>query len=120
MAGETYEVDRGETARFCVSFPLGTVLTNYACVGGMRALVPGEREPREDAESVDFTVTSFAGDAEFGPGFYLTLSPTASLATTQAHYKATARITAPGGDVSMANWFVRMVEPGFAEALVGV
>lgn len=75
MADRTvYEVEQGETHRVRITSPLGSTFT-ATCTATLHALKGGRnsRTP-SSATAATYTVSSYAGDATYGPGFNFVLS----------------------------------------------
>lgn len=112
-----YRIRRRGTAQFVLASPLSTSLS-ATCRGDLRKLEPGRTEVDPDEPvAVSFTVTDFAGDAERGPGFYLTLSDsdTDSL-EAGARYLADAIYTISGNDYVAGSWIIEVLEPATVAA----
>lgn len=108
----TYQVRRGGTYRFVLASPLGTSLT-ATCQGDLRELDAGENEiDGSPTVAASFTVTDFAGDAERGPGFYLTLTSAATLSLEKGkRYLADAIVTISAEDYVQRSWIIEVLEP---------
>lgn len=109
----TYAVQRGEDATFVLYAPLATDLTGWGATAKLRKLAVGaHRLDPSAAVAATFDVTSFAGDAERGPGWNLKLTDTVSDGLDPGRYLADARITTAGGDAyTTRSWIVEIKEP---------
>lgn len=108
---QTYTAQRGETCRFLLHSPLDTDLTGYSVTCQMRRHNSTFRKLDLAAEpAAELAVTSFAGDSERGPGWYLTLSDSACEALALGRYALDARIAVPGGDTVITDpWVLEIV-----------
>lgn len=108
----TYTIRRRGTYSFVLATPLDTSLS-ATCRGDLRRLDDGEYEVDPDTSvAASFTVSDFAGDAERGPGFYLTLDETDTAALVAgARYLADAIVTISGNDYVQASWIIEVLEP---------
>lgn len=109
----TYTGRRGETLSFVISTPLGTDLTGWDATCQMRPHKARKRVIDPDEElSAELAVSSFAGDDDYGPGWYFTLTEEVSLDLALGTYILDARIVPPGGEAEYSDyWLLRLIEP---------
>lgn len=81
-----YEVQRGETHRVRIASPLASTFTAtctatlHSLPGGLNSSLPSS------ASAATYTVTTFAGDADYGPGFDFVLAAVTTAALDAGTY----------------------------------
>lgn len=112
----TYTAKVGETCRFLLATSLGTDITGWDALCQMRSattvLAGVDEEP--DAE---LAITDFAGDADYGPGWYFTLSAAVSAALTAGRYRIDARITLDNAEIVYSNTWALLLEQPITETV---
>lgn len=103
----TYRAQRGETVRFLLHTPLETDISGFAATCEMRSWGGTMRKLDTDAApAATLAVTSFAGDADRGPGWYFTLSDTVCEALEPGRYILDARIDLSNGETTITDPWV--------------
>ena len=110
---QNYTAQRGETRRWVLYAPLGTDLTDWSASCRARQFDLQRRAIASGATvAAELSVSTFAGDSERGPGWYLTLSAAACEALAVGVYQIDARIVLPGGEVAITDaWLLFVREP---------
>lgn len=108
-----FTVRRGETHTIILASPLSSSYTATISVPIYR--LPGGRNSYSPASSVAETYNSstFAGDASYGPGWYLTLSDIETAALDKGVYVAIPAIsyTAPSTEVDKPlQWLLEVID----------
>lgn len=88
-----YEVQQGETHRVRITSPLGSTFT-ATCTATLHAL-PGGRTSSVPNSTVaaTYTVSDYAGDATYGPGFNFVLSAATTAGLSPGTYIASPLIS---------------------------
>lgn len=88
-----FTVAQGETHKVLLYSPLSSSYTATA-TADLRKL-PGGRTNYNPADTVadSYTVTTFAGDSDYGPGFYFALTGTETAALETGVYIAEPRVS---------------------------
>lgn len=107
---QVFPVRAGSTHQLTLASPLASTFT-ATCTGAVYAL-PGGRNSNsyETASSATYTVTNFAGNATYGPGWYLTMADTVTDDLAPGVYLAIAEITytAPSAWVDAVEWIIEV------------
>lgn len=88
-----YTVRQGADHQLVLASSLGDIFS-ATCVATVHRLPGGRTSSTPDADSAtSYDVTNFAGDSDYGPGYYLTLQDTATALLEPGIYWAQAKIT---------------------------
>lgn len=106
-----YTIRRGADYSFVLASALTEDTSGYTCAAKIKRL-PGGRNSYTPSSTIaaTYTVTEFAGDDDRGPGWYLTLTDTQTLALTPGTYMADALIENGATDYITASWVLEVVE----------
>lgn len=100
-----YTIRRGADYTFVLASEVGDDITGYTISAKVKKLLGGRNAytPSSTVEAT-FTTSSFAGDATRGPGWYLTLSDTQTLALATGAYLADAKLVTGTTEYITAPW----------------
>ncbi len=106
-----YTIRRGADYSFVLASEVGDDITGYTCSADIRRL-PGGLNSYTPSDTVaeSFNVSSFAGDATRGPGWYLSLTDTDTLGLEAGTYMADALLEVGSAQYITASWVLQVVD----------
>lgn len=108
---QVYTIRRGADYEFVIASEVGDDITGYTCEAKIKRLPGGINSyAPSSAVAETYTVTDFPGDADRGPGWYLSLTDTQTLDLDPGVYMADALIENASDQYITAPWVLQVVE----------